>query len=91
MQFVVTSVRKVLYCVGIVCDGVKNLLQNFHFCYKISVTKFLLQSFALQNFYYKMFVTKFSLQNFLTKFALQNLRYKICITKFALHNLSYKI
>ena len=84
MQFVVTSVRKVLYCVGIVCDGVRKvsdgdftfrkLLLNFHFCYEIFVTKFSLQSFALQNFHYKMFVTKFSLLNFLTKFALQNLR-----------------
>ena len=25
MQFVVTSVRKVLYCVGIVCDGVRKV------------------------------------------------------------------
>ena len=28
MQYVVTSVRKVLYCVGIVCDGVRKVLDG---------------------------------------------------------------
>ena len=105
MQFVVTSVRKVLYCVGIVCDGVRKvsdgdftlkiLLQNFSFCYKIFITKFCITKFPLQNVCYQICVKKFALQSsvtiWFTKFAVQNLRYKICSTKFALKNLSYKI